>query len=445
MPIVFEQPQPVSPIYGQGSAADVMTRDLPVLARLLEGYGHQGGGGSGHVATDTQNYVPQQEQQSGGGGRGGGYGGVSPAGSFYAGDAPDYVGQHIQQQQAFQLQRDRERRAAQLEIGRQLNSPPAQSQQPMPMPTFDANDQIDLAKAQKFVSELQGKYEVGELSPDNPSAQAEYAQAQQKIAGLQQKQQAATRYARDQALKQQTEAAAHADTLTVQRTQHFNGTMQQLTPPDQIPGVPAKHYSLDDKGVWKLDNGPERVEFIRAFHVNEQKRIDMQAKQPELQAKADEVEEKHFGEDRKLAHAELLKEKGKDAKGNQVAPTDEEIHERAAAIGQKRLEAREQRGLERNADPKVRAAYLGHLESLPQTEGKVDYNQASNKQLADLGGFLKDPKPAGIAKKQAEEGIAKIRKILEDRIKPPPIVSPPPLQQSSSYMSEAATNARKSF
>lgn len=423
MPIVFEQPDPMgyASSIGVGAGQAAATQKMaPTLAQLYEHIAElrqrsaMSGGGGGGSSSATP----------GGGGVGPGYYGGGGSGSDFDVQQqanreqsalnlgaqlrqPDYVGQHIQQAEQFKVQQQQAQQAQRQQQLAALNGQGQPQQPPQPAPEFDAFDQRNLDNAKQQVDTLQAKYEAGELGGDNPEAQSAYAQAQSKIAALQKKQQDVQQYQSQQAFQAASQAQAQKRALIDTDMKHADANGHK-----QIPDLPTPVYDVDDHGKKYLVN--HEVMKIAADDQKEAKKYnrDMDLKNLELKVKTDEAEDKHLRDDRAAAVKELTT---KDKDGKAVIPSHEQISERAKQIGQERLDAKEQRNLEKNANPQVRAAYVDHLDSLPKDDGKPDYNKASTEQLAKVGGFLGDPKAVGVTKKEAKEGLAKITEILTAR------------------------------
>lgn len=432
MPINFSQPEPMAPAITAGAAAaEFAAKTFPTIAQIYENAARlraSGGGGGGHggvvqgggpiqvLSRDDQGALAQVEQQANREQRALDLG-------FEAQQDP--VAGHIRQQQQFKMQQQQQAQQAQSQQLAMLNGPPVSRGQPQipqaPEPTTWApDDESALAGTIQAIDGVRTQYNNGVIPL--PAYQQMMEPLQAYRSQLLAKQRKAEDDKDQQQQQKQMKAVANQDSLAGVRSAHLNKWMP--TPFDEIPGMPKSNWKGFDQHGVPIDGNEKIREHFANHYWDAEKQGNL--KKMELDVKQTESEEKHYGEDRKLAVDELLKTKGKDSTGKQITPSEEEIHALAMNFGQKRIDAREERGLEKNANPQVRAAYVDHIDSIPKADGKPDWNQGSNTQLAQLGKFLSDPKAVGVTKKEAQAGIDKIRKILQDRITPRPVVSPPP-------------------
>lgn len=424
MPITFAQPDPMAPaVTASAAAAEFAAKTFPTIASIYENAARirasagGGGGGGGHGGV-VQGGGPIQVLPSGDGGAG-----------LYQVEAQanreqraldlgfeaqqDPVARHIQMQADVHQQAETRKNQQQQEMFRQMNpdlfqngqrppAAPVQQQQPQPT-TFTPDDEAQLAGTMQAMTDLRNK---ANIVPTQAFSQMMAPLEQQQNTLLAKK-----RKADDDALQQKNQQemrqGLHQTAMVVAQGQGL--VAHSPVAQGDVPGIPPDRWMPDGRGGWKNVNEKKQEEMLRAAHTMQEQQIKLQQSQADL-------EEKHFAEDRKLAHDELTKEAGKDATGKQNAVSPEDVEKRRAELSRIRADDRERRGLEKNANPQVRAAYVDHIDSLPKTEdGAPNYSQADNGQLAKLGRMLADPKAVGVTKKDATEGIAKIRKILTDR------------------------------
>lgn len=427
MPITFAQPDPLVPqITAGAAAAEYAAKTLPAIdeiyanAARLRAQGGSGGGGG-----------------RGGGGSTGGYVQVLPrddGGALYQVEAQanreqraddlgfeaiaDPVARHIKMQEDFRQQQNQQAQAHQDEQLRMLNPglfPQNRGNGPTPVPqpppaTFTPEDQQQLNAAGQIMADATSQYQSGKIPVD-----AYYkmrGDAQQQFDALTQKQQAAEDAKKQQAYRQAVSDQAHQRGL-------LNIDMQQggETGYRQIPDLPTpiravdKHtgkiYTVNEKEIQHVADAQKQA---RDFNGK------LQIANITNQQKTEEAETRHDRED-VVAAAGILS-KAKDKSGASIVPEYGKIEELANSIKQRRLDSREQRGLEKNANPQIRAAFVGHIGSLPQTEdGKPDWNAATDAQLMKTIPFLQNPGKSGIMKKEANESLAKIQEIAIARDK----------------------------
>ena len=428
MPITFAQPDPIAPAVTAGAAAGQMELQAwPSIAAVYEsaarlraqGYGGSGGGSSGQMNHNIQ---------------------VLPSGSSdstYANNAQanreqqaldlgfeadnDPVANHIQMQEQFRTQQQQQAQAAQALLLQQYNQPNnngqnQQSQQPPQPPpiTFTPEDQQQLNESGQAMADVTTKYQQGDIGLD-----AYYSMrqpAQQQYDAMIQKQRAA------QAQQQQQQDQAQLDTSRKQAgMQVATGNAiathaATLTDVLRAAGVPDGKLAMDRQGKLYDPTDHRARMAVDIWKENKKAETATAATKQKADAAAEEAENKHVIQDRALAHAEVTTEAGKDKNGAQNTIDLAKVEARRQQLTQARRDDVEQRNLVKNAVPQVRAAYVAHLDSLPQgDDGKPDYNRSTNNQLAKVGQLLADPKAVGVMKKDATEGLAKIRRILQDR------------------------------
>lgn len=345
MPVILAQPEPVSPAYGQGSAADVMTKDLPVLAHLLSMYGGGHGGGGGYGGGGGDSFIGNPGGGGGGSPRiiddsqGGGYGGGRLSES---GDQPDYVGAHLAERERFQAQQQQAQLEAQARMYQQLNGQPQQAEQaPVVAPEWGALDQKALDEAKQTQAEIEKNYSDGSAGSDAPQ---QWKAAQVKIASLQAKQQAAMQRQQQQSLQQQAQVAAHQDSLTVLRTKHINDAMNGIfPPPSEIPGMIRDLFMVDQHGVWH--NVAEKKQLAIMNHYYSMLQQQAAKADPGKQiAEADAQYHKDY--------AAAVKNLSKKPDGSSRHPGHDEIEAERQKIEASREAMLEQRGLRKPGQPK---------------------------------------------------------------------------------------------
>lgn len=407
MPIVFAQP---SPFGGQTSvnagAADTIIKGLPSMAGLYEAAmrNRSGGGGGGGVGysggpvqvlpTSDYGATAQVEAQANREQRTQDLNEIT--------GQPDYVGRHIQQRQQFQLQQQQLQAQQMAQLNGQQNLRP-----PQQVPEFSAFDQKNLDTARQQADALQAKYEAGELSPDDPDAQVQYAQTQQKISALQQKQQAAQQFQTDQALQQQTVAQAHQDAQTVTRIGHLNKWMP--TPPDQIPGMPPKHWKYDQHGVPVVDNEKERIAYMNHYYAGQLKQMDIASKQ--------EVKQEAF-DPKKAADAAKAEAEMNTPPSENGKPDPAAVHKEAQRIYGTKKEEHEVTVARKQAVPQAVDSFQNFVESAPRNDkGGLDLEKASTSQIFKYVDYLKNHRSLGLTDKEYRIAMNHAQQALAQRVK----------------------------
>lgn len=398
MPIIFAQPDPMGSAasIGVGAGEAAATQKMaPTLAQLYEHIADlrqrgamSGGGGGGSSSTSA-----------GGGGVGPGYyggGGSSDADvqaqanreqraddlSFQA-QQPDYVGQHIQQTEDFKRQQQKSQQDYQASVLAKLNGQDQsqndasdQTQRAQPLPDFDAFDQRDMDAAKQTVNDIKSAQDNDTIGEDDPEALDKMAQANQTIADLQQKQQAATKFQQTQQRQQQVEGMAHQTSMAVINNKHLTDWMNGVLPSaDEIPGMPKKHWKFDDKGVPVVDNEKERLSHQNHYYtmLQDQAKAAQQSKikDAEAESKGEEQYLHHYGETAKMV------DKREDEFMKEAKPED----------------------ARRRKDPDERAGVIGdHMEAMGLPRSLQDYRAAKKGQ----------PLPSQQAQPQQSSGATKL-------------------------------------
>lgn len=249
MPIVLAPPSPLGSAASIGIGAGVAEQNAKQFSTLAQLYAHiaslhgahGGGGGTQGSSSVSPGY----------GGQGAFPSGYDPAAEQQANRdqqtqnlqtelSADPVAKHLQMQQDFKLQQQqREDAATQQRYDAGQPKPPPT---PQPAPYFSPSDQRDLEKSQQGVAELQDLYDSGNLDANNPDAIQKYQQLQGKIAGLQQKQQAATEAEKKKAIDEADQADGHAHMRTARETQ----TMLKVVPGQKLPSGETVVSTYDD-------------------------------------------------------------------------------------------------------------------------------------------------------------------------------------------------------
>lgn len=424
MPPIFEQPQPLDPLTSiNAGRADVIGRSLGSMAGLYEAAmrsrnsgGPGGGGGRGGYGGGVQ-VLPASD-----------YGGLAQVEAqanrqqhtqnldFEANQAANYQQRRfgydsaLMNQAAYIQNQQRQDQQRQDQMAQQQFAQQWQQQHsPQPAPTFDANDKDSLARAQQDLAGLDGLVDAGEADEQEAAPQRQAINA--KIATLQQKQQKASEFQQHQARDQQDQADGF---------EHVRGIREAAT----MMGPLAKNiYPIASYS----DGSPKVVAYwdsknhTMAIH-NVPHEAPAKAEKPDKEEKWDDVKEWHAAETRaKSQVADVNSDAGK-----------KELHSKTQAEFSQsrqgfdaRQEARETAKLQKQANPRAVAGFRQLGSSLPQDQGKVDFNKASTQQLQGLLSFYQSPKAIGITDTAAAKAIAGIQQIIASR-KAPPMINPPP-------------------
>lgn len=450
MPIVFAQPDPLDLSVSAGAAgAEFAAKTFPTIASIYEnaarlraqGGGGRGGGGGGGANNQIQVLpsgdggvgLQQVEQQAN----------REQRAADLGFDAQiDPVAKHIQMNEQFKIQQGQQQQQRQDQLLRQYNQGQngqdnGQSQPPQPPPlTWSQADTVSLNSSVQAQADLQAEYEGGNIGLD--VYKALNAPALQNFQALTQKQQAFQQQQQQQQFQAQQQTDVHQAALKVASAGAISS--QSPRPPSgvqDVPGmmpVPRDFPVVNSKG--DVVNLNEKKQ-IAVMNENAKAKLAAQTAQhqreeTERKTRADEEKEYngHLGTAIKRVDKledEFMKGNGTTVDGkvqNRYRPDSEtrasQVGDELESLGLPRSldEFHEKRDMAKNTIPQVRAAFVGHLSSLPQTEdGTPDWNHATNTQLRDTKQFLMSPNQVGLTKKEGKERYEQIQKILVAREK----------------------------
>jgi len=342
MPPIFAPPSPLGTEaaigVGAGQAA-VTEKYAPLLAHIYDSISsslaNRGGGGGGGGGGGFSNYIQVLPNNDGGAMV------QAQAQANREERAQDlryeYEQDPVSKHLALQNQGRMDLLNRRLSVDPNTPQPVRQGPPPTPVLQWGREDDEAMTEASQVIAKTDKALAAMEITPE--TANMLRAPYQDRLAELQQKKEAVDKQNEQRQFAKAATMAAHADGLNATRTQ--NRANWEQTPVDEIPGMPKRHYSLDAKGEWKLDNGPERVQHQRNFATMNERAdkaaVDAAKHEADMKAKAAELDDKHFHEDRAAAAKEL---ETKSITGEVVKPTHEQITERAEKIAEARRKRR---------------------------------------------------------------------------------------------------------
>jgi hypothetical protein len=425
MPIVFQGPSPMSPgTVAEGGAAEVMLRDNPILAQLLErrrssfsgGGGGGGGGYSGGIAPSTE-LQAQADQQAANREQSAANAQMLAQSRGQSGtDAQAGIAGNILLRNQLAQQGTQQANSQALQqagFSQQDQSAPAgMGDQPQTPPAFTAIDQQSLDEANNVQSAINKQVSDGDLQANEPDAVKKYTDAGDNIMKLVQKKHAAMQYQQQQQLQQLQTAQGHQDGLAIEQANGLAAGLKKVqsdhswVEPETGMKIPGRYVKKNGETSYIPD-----PEFMK---VATEKLKEMHKTRDAEQKEAS----KPFKPDHKTAEYMAQKSKPEWADINE-AQKHPEFHQEVQKQLAAQEDAHEDRKAAAFAEPKAVRAKDQLFQSVPQQAGKYDLNAASMKQLQGMAQVYSSPKPFGIRPEKAAGALSAIRKEIQLRNNPP--------------------------